>query len=67
MRKKIFGMVAIMALAGTLAVGCGSTEETEKETSTATEKVESGSDESEETEEETKAEETATEEETKAD
>lgn len=62
MRKKIFGMVAIMALAGTLAVGCGSTEETEKETSTTTEKVENGSDESEET----KAEETATEEETKA-
>ena len=40
MRKKIFGMVAVMALAGALAVGCGNKDTKETETSGTTEKVE---------------------------
>lgn len=39
MKKKVFGMIAVMALAGALAVGCGGNDKKETEPSTTTEKV----------------------------
>lgn len=39
MKKKVFGMIAVMALAGALAVGCGGNDKKVTEPSTTTEKV----------------------------
>jgi len=38
MKKKVFGMIAVMALAGALAVGCGGNDKKETEPATTTEK-----------------------------
>lgn len=39
MKKKVFGMIAVMALAGALAVGCGGNDKKETEPATTTEKT----------------------------
>lgn len=39
MKKKVFGMIAVMALAGALAVGCGGDDKKETEATTTTEKT----------------------------
>lgn len=39
MKKKVFGMIAVMALAGALAVGCGGDDKKETEPATTTEKT----------------------------
>ncbi len=61
MKRKIFGMIVIMALAGALAAGCGKKdEETEPQTTAVTEAEEETEEEpatTEETEDETAEEE----------
>ena len=39
MKKKVFWMIAVMALAGALAVGCGGNDKKETEPTTTTEKT----------------------------
>ncbi len=53
MKKKVFGMIAVMALAGALAVGCGGNDKKETEPTTTEKTTETKKETEKDTEKET--------------